>query len=354
LDALRQSPMKTSDFEYRLPNELIAQTPVEPRDHSRLMVIHRGDGSIKHRQFFEITEFLSPGDVLVLNDSRVIPARLIGQRKSGGKTEILLLRRLEAGLWEALVRPSKRIKTGERIELVRMRHKPEVSSASIEVLERSEQGLRTVRLDNEAILDEMGEIPLPPYIHDYSGDPERYQTVYAREKGSVAAPTAGLHFTPDLLHQIREKGVEITSVTLHVGLDSFRPVCEEDPQQHLIHKEYGELSEETAAKLNTARARGNRIVCAGTTTVRLVEQATRANGESEPVRPFRDWVRLFILPGHRFGMVDALVTNFHLPRSTLLMLVSAFAGKELIDHAYREAIRLHYRFYSFGDAMLII
>ena len=346
--------MKTSDFDYQLPHELIAQTPLEPRDHSRLMVVHRDDGSIEHRQFFEITEFLRPGDVMVLNDSRVIPARLMGQRQSGGKTEVLLLRRLEAGLWEALVRPSKRIRSGEKIELLGVKRRPEEGPATIEVLERSGQGLRTVRLSNEAILDEAGEIPLPPYIHSYSGDPERYQTVYAREKGSVAAPTAGLHFTPHLLHQIREKGIEIASVTLHVGLDSFRPVSEEDPRQHLIHKEYGELSEETAAKLSSARARGNRVVCAGTTTARLLEQAAEAHGKPEPIRSFLGWATLFILPGHQFKIVDVLVTNFHLPRSSLLMLVSAFAGKELIDHAYREATRLHYRFYSFGDAMLII
>ncbi|OGO01487.1 MAG: tRNA preQ1(34) S-adenosylmethionine ribosyltransferase-isomerase QueA [Chloroflexi bacterium RBG_13_53_26] len=346
--------MRTSDFDYQLASELIAQTPAEPRDHSRLMVIHRDDGSIEHRQFFEITEFLRTGDVMVLNDSRVIPARLMGRRQSGGKTEVLLLRRLEAGLWEALVRPSKRIKAGERIELFGMRQKPEAIPATIEVLERSEQGLRTVRLDNEAILEELGEIPLPPYIHDYSGDPERYQTVYARENGSVAAPTAGLHFTPQLLQQVKEKGIEIAFVTLHVGLDSFRPVSEEDPQQHLIHKEYGELSEETAAKLNSARANGNRIVSAGTTTVRLLEQAAQANRKPEPLESFRGWATLFILPGHQFKMVDVLITNFHLPRSTLLMLVSAFAGKELIDRAYQEAMRLSYRFYSFGDAMLII
>src|SRR4030042_1072535 len=210
--------MRTSDFDYQLASELIAQTPAEPRDHSRLMVIHRDDGSIEHRQFFEITEFLRTGDVMVLNDSRVIPARLMGRRQSGGKTEVLLLRRLEAGLWEALVRPSKRIKAGERIELFGMRQKPEAIPATIEVLERSEQGLRTVRLDNEAILEELGEIPLPPYIHDYSGDPERYQTVYARENGSVAAPTAGLNFTPQLLPPVQEKGIEIAFFTPPVGL----------------------------------------------------------------------------------------------------------------------------------------
>jgi S-adenosylmethionine:tRNA ribosyltransferase-isomerase len=345
--------MRTSDFDYQLASELIAQTPAEPRDHSRLMVLHTSDGSIEHRRFFEIAEYLKPGDLLVLNDSRVIPARLTGQRQSGGMVEILLLRRLGPGLWQTLMRPSRRVRTGETIRLIN-RQWPERDLASVEVLEGDEQGLRTIRLDDEAILEELGEIPLPPYIRNYSGDPERYQTVYARENGSVAAPTAGLHFTPQLLRQVKEKGIEIAFVTLHVGLDSFRPVSEEDPQQHLIHKEYGELSEETAAKLNSARANGNRIVSAGTTTVRLLEQAAQANRKPEPLGSFRGWATLFILPGHQFKMVDVLITNFHLPRSTLLMLVSAFAGKELIDRAYQEAMRLSYRFYSFGDAMLII
>ncbi len=214
--------------------------------------------------------------------------------------------------------------------------------------------MRTIRFTDEAILEELGEIPLPPYIHNYSGDPERYQTVYARAKGSVAAPTAGLHFTPDLLRHLREKGVELAFVTLHVGLDSFRPVREEEPQQHPIHREYGELTGEAARKLTLAKARGHRIICVGTTTVRLLEQAAAPNGEAQALQPFQGWATLFILPGHRFRIVDGLITNFHLPRSTLLMLVSAFAGKDLIDSAYREAMGLRYRFYSFGDAMLII
>jgi S-adenosylmethionine:tRNA ribosyltransferase-isomerase len=346
--------MRTADFDYRLPNELIAQSPAEPRDHSRLMVLHRTSGSIEHRRFSEIGDYLRSGDLLVLNDSRVIPARLTGQRQSGGMVEILLLRRSEPGVWQTLMKPSRRVKPGETIRLID-RCRPEKGLASVEVLESGEQGIRTIRLDNEAILEELGEVPLPPYIRNYAGDPERYQTVYAREKGSVAAPTAGLHFTPELLLQIRERGIETAFVTLHVGLDSFRPVSEEDPHRHRIHREYGELTEETAARINSARARGGRVICTGTTAARLLEQATAGNGVDETgVKPFRGWVTLFILPGHRFRVVDSLITNFHLPRSTLLMLVSAFAGKELIDKAYQEAIGQRYRFYSFGDAMFIL
>jgi S-adenosylmethionine:tRNA ribosyltransferase-isomerase len=348
--------MKTSDFDYHLPAELIAQTPIEPRDHSRLMILDRDTGSIEHRRFSEIGDFLTPGDVLVLNESRVIPARLSGQREGGGKAEVLLLRRLEPCLWEALVRPSKRIGVGDKI---RIAAKEQTSitgptSVDVEVLERGEQALRTIRFDDEAMLEELGEAPLPPYIHAPLDDPERYQTVYARVSGSVAAPTAGLHFTPQLLQQIENKGVRLAFVTLHVGLDSFRPVRVEDPGQHHMHSEYGELSVEAATELASARARGNRIICVGTTAVRLLEQAALASGESEVLKPFRGGVDLFILPGHQFCLVDRLITNFHLPRSTLLMLVSAFAGKELIDRAYQEAISLRYRFYSFGDCMLIV
>ncbi len=346
--------MRTADFEYHLPSELIAQTPAELRDQSRLMVLHRTDGAIEHRRFHEIGEYLRSGDLLVLNDSRVIPARLTGRRQSGGMVEILLLRRLGPGVWQTLIRPSKRVKSGETIRLFD-RRRPERGLASVEVLADDEEGLRMIRLDDEGILEELGEVPLPPYIRSYGGDLERYQTVYAREKGSVAAPTAGLHFTADLLLRIRERGVETAFVTLHVGLDSFRPVSEEDPRLHRIHREYGELTEETAGRVNSAIAQGGRVVCAGTTTARLLEQATLSNEANDTaVKPYRGWVTLFILPGHRFRMVDSLITNFHLPRSTLLMLVCAFAGKGLIDEAYQEAIRQRYRFYSFGDAMLII
>jgi S-adenosylmethionine:tRNA ribosyltransferase-isomerase len=318
------------------------------------MVLHRDNGSIEHRRFFEIVDFLKPGDILVLNDSRVIPARLRGQREGRGKAEILLLRRLDPSIWEALVRPARKVKVGERIKVTGEEQESPGSSTSVEVLERGEQDLRTIRFAEEALLEKLGQTPLPPYIHTPLSDPERYQTVYARVKGSVAAPTAGLHFTPQLLDKFAEKGVDLAFVTLHVGLDSFRPIRVEDPQQHPMHKEYGELTDEVAAKLASAKAKGSRIICVGTTTVRLLEQAALAASEAEILRPFEGWTSLFILPGHEFRLVDGLITNFHLPRSTLLMLVCAFAGRGLIDHAYQEAIRLGYRFYSFGDAMLII
>ncbi len=344
--------MRTSDFDYRLPTELIAQTPIEPRDHSRLIVLHRADGSLEHRRFFEVVDFLKPGDVLVLNYSRVIPARLPGQREGGGKVEVLLLRRLENDLWETLVKPAKHVKIGGKIKIVA----DDEQEGYIwgEVLGTGEEGLRTIRFAEEGLLEKLGQTPLPPYIHTSLSDSERYQTVYAKVKGSVAAPTAGLHFTPSLLDECQEKGVELAFVTLHVGLDSFRPIRVEDLRQHPMHKEYGEISEAVAAKLTTAKAEGRRIVCVGTTTVRLLEQAALAGDEAQVLKPFQGWADLFILPGHQFCFVDGLITNFHLPRSTLLMLVCAFAGKELIDHAYQEAIRLGYRFYSFGDAMLIL
>ena len=346
--------MRTSDFDYSLPPEFIAQTPAEPRDQSRLMVLRRGDGSVEHHRFSEIVDFLEPTDVLVLNDTRVIPARLKAQKGSGGKVEILLLRRLEPGLWEALVKPSKRIAVGDKVGLVSMEPGSKGKTAFVEVLERKEEGVRVVRFADEALVEALGQIPLPPYIHDYHGDRERYQTVYSREKGSVAAPTAGLHFTPGLLRQIREKGCDLVFVTLHVGLDTFRPIREEDPRQHHIHHEFGVLTPEAAERLTRARRDGRRIICVGTTAVRLLEQAALASEGTEGVKPFQGWADLFILPGHRFGLVDAMITNFHLPRSTLLMLVSAFAGKDLISHAYKEAIRERYRFYSFGDAMLVL
>ena len=346
--------MRTSDFDYSLPPEFIAQTPVEPRDQSRLLVLRRSDGTIEHHRFSESGDFLLPTDVLVLNDTRVIPARLKAQKGSGGKAEILLLRRLEPGLWEALVKPSKRIAVGDKVELVGTQPGLKGKTAFVEVLERKEEGVRIVRFADESLVEALGQIPLPPYIHDYHGDRERYQTVYSREKGSVAAPTAGLHFTPGLLSQIREKGIDLVFVTLHVGLDTFRPIREEDPRQHHIHHEFGVLTPEAAARLTKARNDGHRIICVGTTAVRLLEQAALASEETAGVKPFQGWVDLFILPGHRFRLVDVMVTNFHLPRSTLLMLVSAFGGNDLIRRAYEEAIRERYRFYSFGDAMLII
>ena len=342
--------MKTSDFDYHLPPEYIAQTPIEPRDHSRLMVLSRADGSMEHRRFFELVDFVYEGDVLVFNDSRVIPARLLGRKAgTGGKVELLLLRQLAPGLWETLVRPGRRVAIGTEIEVTA----DDGSFGGIygEIVERRERGVRVVRFSDEDAVEKAGQVPLPPYIHSTIEDPERYQTVYSRVKGSVAAPTAGLHFTPELLRHLAEKGIRFAFVTLHVGLDTFLPVRVEDPREHPMHKEYCELKEEVAQELSGAKAEGRRIICVGTTAVRLLEQAAiKGNG----IEAFRGWTDILILPGHRFRSVDALITNFHLPRSTLLMLVSAFTGMEIAQKAYNEAIRLGYRFYSFGDAMLII
>jgi S-adenosylmethionine:tRNA ribosyltransferase-isomerase len=342
--------VKTSDFDYTLPPELIAQTTVEPRDRARLMVLSRRDGSLEHRRFYEVTDYLARGDVLVFNDSRVIPARLRGRKAdTGGKLELLLLRRLAPNLWETLVRPARRTRVGSRLELT---DEPEVK-LSAEVVAVKDGGRRVVSFSDESRLPQLGSIPLPPYIHAPIKDPERYQTVYASASGSVAAPTAGLHFTPELLSRIEAKGVSCLFTTLHVGLDTFLPVREEDPLKHPIHRELGLISEETARLLSQAKREGRRIICVGTTTARLVEAAAQA---SDPLHlePFDGWVSLFILPGHRFRIADGLITNFHLPRSTLLMLVTAFAGKGLISRAYREAVNEGYRFYSFGDAMLIL
>ena len=336
--------MKTSDFDYHLPSEFIAQTPIEPRDHSRLMVIHRADGSIEHRHFFEIVDFLRPGDVLVFNDSRVMPARLIGRKEgSGGKVEILLLRRLSPSLWETLVRPARRVNVGMRVAFADDLHG--------EIEQSGAGAIRVVKFSDEEALERAGQMPLPPYIHIPLGDPERYQTVYSRVNGSIAAPTAGLHFTPALLQRVEEKGVQFAFVTLHVGLDTFSPVRVEDPRNHPMHKEHGQITPEVAQQLNEAKAGGRRIICVGTTTVRLLEQAAH---KRKRIEAFQGWTDLLVLPGHRFRTLDGLITNFHLPRSTLLMLVSAFAGKEFIQRAYHEAMRLGYRFYSFGDAMLIL
>jgi S-adenosylmethionine:tRNA ribosyltransferase-isomerase len=341
--------MKTSDFDYNLPPELIAQTPVEPRDRSRLMVLNRRNGSVEHRRFFEVADYLCSGDVLVFNDSRVIPARIKDRRGSGGGVELLLLRRRDTAVWEALVKPGKRVNVGDRLELA----SGAGAKVTAEVTERGEGGVRIIRFSDEKLLLKLGNIPLPPYIHTPLADAERYQTVYARAPGSAAAPTAGLHFTPELLERIEGKGVKLLFVTLHIGLDTFRPVREEDPQNHLIHKEYGVITQEVAGELSRARKEGRRIICAGTTTVRLVEAAAQ-NDSPDGVPPFEGWVSLLALPGYKFRVTDAMLTNFHLPRSTLLMMVAAFAGRDFILNAYQEAIVHKYRFYSFGDAMLIL
>jgi S-adenosylmethionine:tRNA ribosyltransferase-isomerase len=346
--------MKTSDFDYNLPPEFIAQTPVEPRDHSRLMILNRRDNSISHRQFFEITDYLREGDVMVFNDSRVLPARLKGKRAgSGGKVEILLLRRSGGGDWEAMVKPARKLLAGEKVEIIPYLASNAEQKIYAEITGVAEEGIRMVRFSDESRLMTAGEMPLPPYIHTPLKNQERYQTVYSKDMGSAAAPTAGLHFTPELLKKIEAKGVRCVYTTLHVGLDTFRPVTEEDPQEHVIHGEYGVISPEAAKEITKAKKEGRRVICVGTTSVRLTEQAALKSPPGE-VLPFNGWVELFILPGHEFRVMDALITNFHLPKSSLLMLVTAFAGKEAIDKAYREAIVKKYRFYSFGDAMFIL
>ena len=344
--------VRTSDFNYYLPPELVAQTPVEPRDRARLMVLNRRDGWLEHRRFYEIADFLRKGDVLVFNNSRVIPARLSSRKAdSGGRLEILLLRRLRDSTWETLVRPSRRTRVGSRLELVSGRGQEVAVTA--EVVELKDGGRRVMRFSDETRLLSLGSIPLPPYIRTPLKNPERYQTIYAGVLGSVAAPTAGLHFTMELINEIEGRGVNCLFTTLHVGLDTFLPVREENPLEHPIHREFGLVSGEAARVLSQAKRERRRIICVGTTTVRLLEAAAQASSPLD-MRPFEDWVSLFILPGYQFQVVDALITNFHLPRSTLLMLVTAFAGRDLISRAYQEAIARQYRFYSFGDAMLIL
>ncbi len=346
--------MKTSDFDYVLPQELIAQTPVEPRDNSRLMMVDRAGGSIEHRRFYDITDYLQAGDVLVCNESLVIPARLYGRKMdSGGRVEILLLRRREEGVWEALVRRGKRLRIGSQVAITDEAEGDSLPRIMAEVTGQGEGGIKVIRFSDETLLSELGKVPLPPYINTPLSRSDRYQTVYARVAGSVAAPTAGLHFTPQLLDKLEKKGVRLLFVCLHIGLDTFSPVREEDPGEHHIHREYGVVDGEVAGELSGAKQQGRRVIGVGTTTVRLLEQVAQRY-PPEKLPPFADWVGLYILPGHRFRMVDALLTNFHLPRSTLLMLVTAFAGKELVNRAYQEAISSGYRFYSFGDAMLIV
>ncbi len=344
--------MKTSDFDYDLPPELIAQTPVEPRDSSRLLVLNRTDGAIVNRKFYEITDFLKSGDVLVMNNSRVIPARLFGRKAdTGTAVEILLLRRAAlSATWEALVKPGKRLPVGAVINLGNLDGGDRVTAEMKAVLP---DGVREVSFSDESLLPALGRIPLPPYIHAPLADSERYQTVYASDPGSVAAPTAGLHFTPRLLAELKQKGIECLETTLHIGLDTFRPVQVEDPAEHHIHREYGIISPEVAVRVSKAKAEGRRVICVGTTSVRILEYAAQRS-KKNALDPFAGWVDLLILPGYRFRLTDTMITNFHLPRSTLLMLVSAFAGAELIKKAYAEAIEEKYRFYSFGDAMLIL
>jgi S-adenosylmethionine:tRNA ribosyltransferase-isomerase len=342
--------MKTSDFDYFLPSESIAQTPVEPRDSSRLLVLNRKTNTLEHCVFSEVGSYLRPGDLLVLNQTRVIPARLYAHKETGGKVEILLLRREDERTWECLV-GGKGLGMGKKVTL-----SDGLGAEIVEVLEGSR---RRVRFDEpvESHLPKDGVMPLPPYIHEPLKDPERYQTVYAHQPGSAAAPTAGLHFTPRLLAELQSAGVKIANVTLHVGLDTFAPVIEENPEEHKIHTEWCELPQETADLINQVRQSGGRIIAVGTTSVRTLESAAKQSDvENQKIKimPFSGPTSIYILPGYEFKIVDLMITNFHLPKSTLIMLVSAFAGREKILQAYETAIREGYRFYSFGDAMLII
>jgi S-adenosylmethionine:tRNA ribosyltransferase-isomerase len=351
--------VKTSDFDYELPPHLIAQTPVEPRDASRLMVTNREDGEIVHTHFHLLGQYLRPGDLVVCNDTRVIPARLNGRKvPTGGKVELLLTVKRSDTLWEALAR-GRRVPVGGQLEF------PGGADGQgpgeplrAELGERIPSGGRLVRFDRpvDQLLERVGRVPLPPYIHEELRDDARYQTIYADERGSAAAPTAGLHFTIELIDGLQKQGIEFRFLTLHIGVDTFLPIREENAEQHPIHSEYCLVSEETSQAVNRARAEKRRIVAAGTTVVRALETAARAATGTglEVVAPFAGWTELFIYPGYSFQAVDCLITNFHLPRSTLLLLVAAFAGKDLLDRAYREAMEKKYRFYSFGDAMLIV
>ncbi|HHB91167.1 MAG TPA: tRNA preQ1(34) S-adenosylmethionine ribosyltransferase-isomerase QueA [Anaerolineae bacterium] len=357
--------MPIAEYDYDLPPERIAQTPIEPRDHARMLVLHRDSGQIEHKHVYDIIDYLNPGDLLVLNDTRVIPARLLGRKETGGRAEVFLLRELEDGRWEALVK-GKSLTPGKKV-IIEREGAPTVTAIIEEELDGPRRIVRFDR-DIDHLLDELGEIPLPPYIHRPLEDPERYQTIYGRHEGAVAAPTAGLHFTPELLIALREKGVQFAYVTLHVGLGTFQPVKEENALAHKMHSEWMELTPATARLINDTRLAGGRIVAVGTTSVRVLETAAKiALGlkPSDPAPPnlvcgwktVAAWTGetdLYIYPGHHFRAVDAMLTNFHLPKSTLLLLVAAFAGKDLIFKAYEEAIREGYRFFSFGDAMLIL
>ena len=339
--------MKTHDFWYDLPEELIAQTPLEKRDESRLLTLGRANGEISHRHFYDILDFLQPGDCLVLNDSRVLPARLLGHRPTGGAVELLLLRDLGDKCWECLAKPGRKLQPGQEILFGN-------GELTATVQEVTPEGNRIVEFSYEGIflevLERLGKMPLPPYIKEALVDNERYQTVYSKEVGSAAAPTAGLHFTSELLEKIRAKGVKTAFVTLHVGLGTFRPVKAEEISQHHMHSELCMISPETAEILNETKASGGRVICVGTTSCRTLESLVNDDGSFTAKSK---WTEIFIFPGYTFKAMDGLITNFHLPESTLVMLVSAFAGRENVLHAYEEAVRQKYRFFSFGDAMFI-
>lgn len=341
--------MNTSDFYFDLPQEQIAQDPLEDRSSSRLLVLNKETGAYEHRIFKNITEYLKPGDCLVLNNTKVIPARLYGVKEGTGATiEILLLKRRENDIWETLVKPGKKARPGAKISFGD-------GLLTGEIIDIVEEGNRLIQFAYEGIfeeiLDQLGQMPLPPYITHQLKDKNRYQTVYAKYDGSAAAPTAGLHFTPELLDQVRAEGIEIAEVTLHVGLGTFRPVKVENVLDHHMHSEYYMINEEAAEKINRTKENGGRVICVGTTSCRTIESAADENGH---IKPCSGWTDIFIYPGYRFKVLDCLITNFHLPESTLLMLVSALAGREKVLAAYEEAVREGYRFFSFGDAMLII
>jgi len=340
--------LKTSDFWYDLPEELIAQTPLQKRDTSRLLALDRVTGEITHKHFYDIIDYLKPGDCLVMNDSRVLPARLLGHRPTGGAVEVLLLRDLGEKKWECLCKPGRKMQVGNEVIF----GSGELTATVTEV---KDDGNRVVEFRYEGIflevLERLGKMPLPPYIKEELADQERYQTVYSREVGSAAAPTAGLHFTNDLLEKIRQKGVKTAFVTLHVGLGTFRPVKAENISEHHMHSELCMISEETARILNETKAEGGRVICVGTTSCRTLESLVNDDGSFEAKSK---WTEIFIFPGYTFKAMDGLITNFHLPESTLVMLVSAFAGREHVLNAYAEAVRERYRFFSFGDAMCIL
>ena len=335
-----------SSYYYELPEELIAQTPVEPRDSSRLLVYHRKNGQIEHKIFRDIVDYLNNGDVLVINNTRVLPGRLFGYKDTGAKIEVLLQKRIDLKNWEVIAKPFKRLSVGTKVTFS--------TNLSCEVVEKGDYGSCKIRFDFDGVfedrLSEVGQMPLPPYIHEKLKNKERYQTVYSKVEGSSAAPTAGLHFTKELLTKIKDKGVEIIEVLLHVGLGTFRPVKEDNILNHEMHSEYIEMTEENANKLNRAKQEGRRIIAVGTTSVRVLESCADDNGKIVPQKRETD---IFIYPSYKFKIVDALITNFHLPESTLIMLVSAFAGYDETMHIYREAVKEKYRFFSFGDAMFI-
>ncbi len=341
--------MNVEEFDYDLPESLIAQTPLKDRDQSRLLVLGRNSGNIEHKHFKDVIDYLETGDTLVLNDTRVMPARLFGlKEETGAKVEMLMLTRIENNDWEVLLKPAKRIKVGNKLSFGE-------GKIIAECIEELDQGGRIMRLHYEGILEErlneLGEMPLPPYIKERLDDPDRYQTVYAKESGSAAAPTAGLHFTDELLDEIKAKGINIAFITLHVGLGTFRPVSVEDINDHEMHSEYYQMTQETADLLNQTKNEGHRIISVGTTSTRTLETIRRDYNEFVAVS---GWTDIFIYPGFTYKAIDGLITNFHLPKSTLVMLVSAFSSRENILNAYKEAVKLEYRFFSFGDAMLII